>query len=327
MVARSVHIRSGVGSAFGRCHIAACNAKSPPIVTVRPFINARVSRVSLLALEELIYRIVCCRMESRPPLTFQVTTCHGARDEVVVDFPYEAYDSQVLYMQSVLDALFKACGVGLVRSSAPTHSCHRVRTPCSSHPQALGKPSAFFALRLPGGCTALAKAVRLTRTTRFPPLLTRLSRARASNHLFVPNARTSEATSCPSSCASDNGVQLAQVVGELRATRYRPRLSVLGSRQQTCVHRDISELSGAAQNSACKAAVASRSCAHYRAVEPFLRSEPGIGTEALDLEDLVSLANEKGCGPCPYFLSRELAKVRCAVCLTTPHRIPRIAVC
>lgn len=85
---------------------------------------------------------------------------------------------------------------------------------------------------------------------------------------------------------------------------------MLGSRQQSCVHRDISKLTGVSQNVACRAAVASRSCSHYRAVDPFLRAERGFGTEPLDIEDLMTLGMEKGCGPCPYFLTRELAKVR-----------------
>jgi regulator of telomere elongation helicase 1 len=92
-------------------------------------------------------------------------------------------------------------------------------------------------------------------------------------------------------------------------------MCVLGSRQQMCVHKDISQLTGAAQNLACRAAVASRSCAHYRAVEAHLRDEAGGGDaqEPLDIEELVAAGrggDTGGCGPCPYFLSRERAKAR-----------------
>ena len=109
-------------------------------------------------------------------------------------------------------------------------------------------------------------------------------------------------------------------MSELATTRYRPRMSVLGSRQQTCVHKDISKLTGVTQNVACRAAVASRSCSHYRAVEPFLRAERAFGTEPLDIEDLMTLGMEKGCGPCPYFLTRELAKARPAAHSSTRRR-------
>ena len=36
--------------------------------------------------------------------------------------------------------------------------------------------------------------------------------------------------------------QLAQVVSELRSTNYRPVMTVLGSREQLCVHEKISKL-------------------------------------------------------------------------------------
>ena len=63
--------------------------------------------------------------------------------------------------------------------------------------------------------------------------------------------------------ASRTHSQLAQVIRELRATRYRPRMAIMGSRQQMCVHKDVRALAGAAQNAACKARTQSRSCAHH----------------------------------------------------------------
>lgn len=111
--------------------------------------------------------------------------------------------------------------------------------------------------------------------------------------------------------------QLSQVIGELRSTAYRPKMSVLASRQQMCVHRDISKLAGTAQNMACKAAVAARSCRHFIAVDAYLQSHGGLSSEPLDIEDLVYLGRSSGpahhggtCGPCPYFLSRTMANVR-----------------
>jgi regulator of telomere elongation helicase 1 len=85
-------------------------------------------------------------------------------------------------------------------------------------------------------------------------------------------------------------------------------MCVLGSRTQMCVHKDISQLSGAAQDFACRTAVASRSCAHHRAVEGYARSTND--DEPLDIEDMHEVGRAAGCGPCPYFLSRERSKVR-----------------
>ena len=103
-------------------------------------------------------------------------------------------------------------------------------------------------------------------------------------------------------------------------------MSVLASRQQMCVHRDISKLAGTAQNMACKAAVGARSCRHFIAVDAYLQSHGGLGSEPLDIEDLADLGRGSGpvhhgaCGPCPYFLSRTMANVRPSTSLLLTRR-------
>ena len=111
--------------------------------------------------------------------------------------------------------------------------------------------------------------------------------------------------------ASRTHSQLAQVIRELRATRYRPRMAIMGSRQQMCVHKDVRALAGAAQNAACKARTQSRSCAHHNELEHFRRRQPDYGRDdPVDIEDLVKLGERGvvggGCGPCPYFLSLDM---------------------
>ena len=69
--------------------------------------------------------------------------------------------------------------------------------------------------------------------------------------------------------ASRTHSQLTQVIRELRATRYRPRMAVIGSRQQMCVHKDVSTLTGVAQNTACKSKTDARACAHHNEVDHF----------------------------------------------------------
>ena len=49
--------------------------------------------------------------------------------------------------------------------------------------------------------------------------------------------------------ASRTHSQLTQVIRELKATRYRPRMAVLGSRQQMCVHKEVRLLTGRGFNS------------------------------------------------------------------------------
>lgn len=111
--------------------------------------------------------------------------------------------------------------------------------------------------------------------------------------------------------ASRTHSQLTQVIRELKATRYRPRMAVIGSRQQMCVHKEVSVLSGVAQNTACKAKTDARSCAHHNEVDHFRRAEPDFGRdEPVDIEDLVRVGKngrgKGGCGPCPYYLALKM---------------------
>ena len=94
--------------------------------------------------------------------------------------------------------------------------------------------------------------------------------------------------------ASRTHSQLAQVIKELKTTRYRPRMAVIGSRTQMCVHKEVRRLTGVAQQTACRQKTESRTCAHYNEVDRFLRSDPEFGErEPVDIEDLVRLG-EKG---------------------------------
>ena len=58
----------------------------------------------------------------------------------------------------------------------------------------------------------------------------------------------------------DSPDALNQVIRELRNTKYKPRTCVLGSRQQFCVHPEVSKLRGAAQNTQCQKLVGANAC-------------------------------------------------------------------
>lgn len=62
-----------------------------------------------------------------------------------------------------------------------------------------------------------------------------------------------------------------KVASELKNTEYNPILSLLGSRDQLCVHEEVSNMKGAAKNHACQALVGARRCKYHR------------GTEGMDL--------------------------------------------
>eukprot|EP00899_Mesostigma_viride_P006227 jgi/Mesvir1/15605/Mv03214-RA.2 len=85
----------------------------------------------------------------------------------------------------------------------------------------------------------------------------------------------------------------------------RPRMSVLGSREQMCIHSAVSKVKGHAQNHMCRAVTSARSCGHHIRLQSYLRDHPEVAEEPMDIEDLVQLGRTQG--PCPYFLSKELA--------------------
>lgn len=59
---------------------------------------------------------------------------------------------------------------------------------------------------------------------------------------------------------------------------YRPRVSLLGSREQLCVHEEVSQMKGAAKNHACQALVSARRCKYHRGTEGMERAGGGGGS-------------------------------------------------
>ncbi|RLN22615.1 regulator of telomere elongation helicase 1 [Panicum miliaceum] len=103
-------------------------------------------------------------------------------------------------------------------------------------------------------------------------------------------------------------LQLRQVIKELKATSYRPKMAVLGSREQMCIHSEVSKLRGRAQNNACHFLCKKRRCQHNNNVAEFMKNKPDFGSKPFDIEDLVNIGKGKSNGPCPYYISRELSK-------------------
>lgn len=63
--------------------------------------------------------------------------------------------------------------------------------------------------------------------------------------------------------ASRTHSQLAKVVKELKHSQYRPKITILGSRQQLCVHPVVSKLEGAGQTHACRSLTKDKMCQFY----------------------------------------------------------------
>ncbi|WRX27695.1 ATP-dependent helicase [Theobroma cacao] len=199
-----------------------------------------------------------------------------------VDFPFEAYDCQLVYMEKVIEALQKRCNALL------------------ESPTGTGKTLCLL-------CATLAWRKSLggfsTGSSQIKSLFSGSQSDVGSSKSQPGNLPTIVYTSRTHS-------QLRQVVQELRRSNYRPKMVVLGSREQLCIHDEVSLLHGKAQTNACRALCRKRQkrhCTHFPRVAEYMKNNPHIGDEPLDIEDLVNIGRRFG--PCPYYVSRELHKV------------------
>ncbi|KAJ8553380.1 hypothetical protein K7X08_024058 [Anisodus acutangulus] len=198
-----------------------------------------------------------------------------------VDFPYEAYDCQIVYMDKVIQSLQNRCNALL---ESPTGTGKTLCLLCAT----------LAWRRSLGGFSVRKSGIR-----------DRISSSQQSSE-----SSQSESSTLPSIVyASRTHSQIRQVVKELKRTNYRPKMVVLGSREQLCIHEEVSLLRGKTQTNACHALCKKskkRYCAHFSRVAEFIKTNPTLGEEPIDIEDLVNIGRSSG--PCPYYVSRELHK-------------------
>uniref|UniRef100_A0A8C8Y1C3 Regulator of telomere elongation helicase 1 n=1 Tax=Panthera leo TaxID=9689 RepID=A0A8C8Y1C3_PANLE len=209
-----------------------------------------------------------------------------ALNGVTVDFPFQPYKCQEEYMSKVLECLQKKVN-GILES-----------------PTGTGKTLCLL-------CTTLAWREHLRDTISARKIAERAQGGLFVNHTLSWGAAASDgdSTACYSDVpkiiyASRTHSQLTQVISELRSTSYRPRVCVLGSREQLCIHPEVKKQeSNHMQIHLCRKKVASRSCHFYNNVEE-KSLEQELTTSILDIEDLVKSGNKHKL--CPYYLSRNL---------------------
>ncbi|KAI5947601.1 Regulator of telomere elongation helicase 1 [Manis javanica] len=223
------------------------------------------------------------RCLGRPGAKMPKITLNG----VTVDFPFQPYRCQEDYMAKVLECLQKKVN-GVLES-----------------PTGTGKTLCLL-------CTTLAWREHLRDTISAQKIA-----ERAQGALFPGGASSSwgnaasdgDGTACYMDIpkiiyASRTHSQLTQVISELRNTSYRPRVCVLGSREQLCINPEVKKQeSSHMQIHLCRKKVSSRSCHFYNNTEE-KSLEQELGTPILDIEDLVKSGNRHKL--CPYYLSRNL---------------------
>nr|XP_055039817.1 regulator of telomere elongation helicase 1 [Misgurnus anguillicaudatus] len=104
--------------------------------------------------------------------------------------------------------------------------------------------------------------------------------------------------------ASRTHSQLTQVIAELKNTSYRPKICVLGSREQLCINPEVMKHeSNHIKVHMCRAKVSTRTCHFYNNVDE-KSTDKDIMNSILDVEDLVKTGKKQRV--CPYYLSRSI---------------------
>ncbi|AES68026.2 regulator of telomere elongation helicase 1 homolog [Medicago truncatula] len=200
-----------------------------------------------------------------------------------VDFPYEAYDSQLVYMDKVMQSLQEESNALL---ESPTGTGKTLCLLCATLAwrKSLGSFSTGMSIKTgDNGKTEVSSSQSEPGASKFPTIV----------------------------YASRTHSQIRQVIQELKRTSYRPKMTVLGSREQFCIHDEVKLLRGRTQTNACRFACRRRAkqkrrCNHFNQVLDYLKQNPNLGEEPVDIEDLVNIG--KTSGPCPYHLAKELHK-------------------
>lgn len=249
-------------------------------------------------------------------------------DGIPVEFPHTAYPCQLTYMQSVLRALknkenallesptgtgktlsllcaalaWRTAEMGrrqLMEQTATSKSAN-YDTIMERAPTNSGDSSAFRTINSASGSTARLQTV----------LNESLNYAKSNENDPILDDDVSEFIKPPLIIyASRTHSQLSQVIGELRRTTYRPKIAIVGSRDQMCIHPNVKELSSSsAQSAACNRLTRKKSCEFYlkvpEAVNHLKRKEKEQENAALDggegcssdqkimdMEDLVRFAS------------------------------------
>lgn len=208
---------------------------------------------------------------------------------IPVIFPFEPYSIQKDYMEKVIDCLQNSTN-GVLES-----------------PTGTGKTLSLL-------CASLAwlssiKEQRKALFTQYENHETESSRE------MVIQAVTAAFNSGTSKIiySSRTHSQLSQAMQELKRTAYSTmKTSVLGSRDQFCIHEELANENGNMKNHMCQAKVKARQCYFYNNLE---RNKYIPNEGIMDIEDLVKAGRKNRY--CPYFMAKEA--VSTADIIFTPY--------
>ncbi|XP_023240992.1 regulator of telomere elongation helicase 1 homolog isoform X2 [Centruroides sculpturatus] len=215
---------------------------------------------------------------------------HLEIDGIDIKFPHVPYEVQKIYMSKVIECLQKGVN-GLLES--PTGTGKTLSLLCSSlawlkHRQATLEQAAFMP-------SSDARDI-LNISHLFNTENTATVGRNGPNFAFLPKIIYSSRTHS----------QLSQVVQELKRSSYNNVSAiVLGSRDQLCLHPEVSKLhSNSAKLNSCKNKVTNHTCPFNLNLDNKLVSKDYQDNSILDIEDLIVAGKKNTC--CPYYAAKSL---------------------
>ncbi|KAH8555341.1 helicase C-terminal domain-containing protein [Umbelopsis sp. PMI_123] len=204
---------------------------------------------------------------------------------ITVHFPHEAYNVQKTFMESVIQALHE-------RSNALLES-----------PTGTGKTLTLL-------CAALAWRQVFDTRHQMENLKEQniyqdeaLKKKMEGSISSYPETENWQAGAPKIYYASRTHSQLTQVVKELKNTIYNPKVCILGSREQLCIHKEVKAASSNATRTAmCRRKVNTKGCSYYagtKETKKIFQAE----NEIMDIEDIVSFGEKHKA--CPFYLSKD----------------------
>ncbi|XP_028407284.1 regulator of telomere elongation helicase 1-like [Dendronephthya gigantea] len=213
---------------------------------------------------------------------------------VEIDFPYKPYDCQVNYMSKVIECLQEGKN-GILES-----------------PTGTGKTLCLLCATLAWRDTFVARlqlSMKVQENKASGQFCDDLERnlGHAADGWMSEESEAPEYSVPKIIYTSRTHSQLTQVVNELKNTVYKPKVCVLGSRDQLCIHPQVLEQeTHTAKRHLCRTKVLSKTCHYYNMLERDDSCTKELASEILDIEDLVGLGKKES--RCPYFMSRKQRK-------------------
>ncbi|KHJ99475.1 DNA repair helicase [Oesophagostomum dentatum] len=195
-----------------------------------------------------------------------------------VVFPFPPYDCQVAYMDKVIEAIEMKFDAAL---ESPTGTGKTLSLLCST--------------------LAWLQRQKLSLQATFQDAASQVAGGSApSLSTFLPKVYY---------CSRTHS-QLAQVVRELNRTMYKDiRVTVLGSRDQLCVHNKVCrEVDNRVKTAMCRSMVSKRTCSFYNnwdsASLDDLNRTFSVNGGVPDIEDMVAIGKKNGL--CPFYRCRQM---------------------